>query len=208
MIKAILYDLDGVLIDACDWHKEALNKALKQLFNYEIGLEDHIKTFNGLPTIIKAKILKERGIIPKGFNIEELNKLKQEYTVSTIKQSTGIDIIKKQLHEGTKKFKKACVTNSITMTTELMLKSTGQLKYMDAIITNQKVKNAKPHPEPYIRAMIELNCMPDECLIIEDSPKGIECAKLTGCHIFKVKNATEVTLQNVLTKIQQINNEG
>lgn len=203
-IKAILYDLDGVLIDACNWHKEALNKALKDLFNYEIGKEDHIKTFNGLPTITKAKILKERGIIPDGFNIEELNQLKQKYTIKTIKQSTGLDNVKKKLHEGTKHLKKACVTNSITKTTELMLSSTKQLEYMNLIITNQMVHNPKPHPEPYIKAMIKFGLYPEECLIVEDSPKGIECAKLTGCHILKVKNATEVTLERILNKINKI----
>ena len=50
MKKLIIFDLDGVLVDACEWHRVALNKALKEVSNYEISLQDHYSTFNGIPT--------------------------------------------------------------------------------------------------------------------------------------------------------------
>jgi beta-phosphoglucomutase len=49
MIKAVVFDMDGVLIEAKDWHYEALNRALK-LFGYEISRYEHLTTFDGLPT--------------------------------------------------------------------------------------------------------------------------------------------------------------
>ena len=49
MIKAVIFDLDGVLIDATEWHYEALNDALK-LFGFEISREDHTGFYNVLPT--------------------------------------------------------------------------------------------------------------------------------------------------------------
>ena len=52
MIKAILYDLDGVLVDATEWHYESLNEALKEISGFEISRLEHIQTFNGLPTQI------------------------------------------------------------------------------------------------------------------------------------------------------------
>ena len=55
MIKAILFDMDGVLIDAKEWHYEAFNKAIN-LFGLQISRYDHLRTFDGLPTKEKLKI--------------------------------------------------------------------------------------------------------------------------------------------------------
>ena len=64
-IKAVLFDMDGVLIDAKDWHYEALNKALK-LFGIEINRYDHLTTFDGLPTKVKLDLLSKRFYLPEG----------------------------------------------------------------------------------------------------------------------------------------------
>ena len=57
MIKVILFDLDGVLVDACEWHYLALNRALKECGLSEISEQDHVKKFNGLPTRVKLKMM-------------------------------------------------------------------------------------------------------------------------------------------------------
>ena len=59
--KLVIFDLDGVLVDACDWHRIALNRALKQACDYEISPEDHYSTFNGIPTRVKLQKLTEMG---------------------------------------------------------------------------------------------------------------------------------------------------
>ena len=56
MIKAILYDLDGVLVDATEWHYESLNSALKEICGFIINRDEHISTFNGIPTMKKLEI--------------------------------------------------------------------------------------------------------------------------------------------------------
>ena len=56
-MKAILFDLDGVLVDACEWHYLSLNRALKEVVGFTINREDHNSTYNGLPTKVKLKIL-------------------------------------------------------------------------------------------------------------------------------------------------------
>ena len=63
MIKAVLFDMDGVLIDAKDWHYEALNRAL-ELFGYTISRESHLSTFDGLPTRRKLEILSAAHGLP------------------------------------------------------------------------------------------------------------------------------------------------
>ena len=102
MIKAIIFDLDGVLVDTKKIHFEALNLALKK-FNYnEISFEDHTKIFDGLPTSEKLKILNRNGKLAKN-NFSKINKYKQKITSDILKKrikknSNLIDIFKK-LHK-------------------------------------------------------------------------------------------------------------
>jgi beta-phosphoglucomutase len=191
--KAVLFDLDGVLVDACDWHYEALNRALKEVAGYEISRQDHETTYNGLPTKVKLKALAEKGLIQES-DIERISELKQELTVGVIEDLCTVDSSKTQLMARLKKegYKLACVTNSIRKTARLMLKNSGVLEYLDCVISNEDVCNAKPHPEGYIKALVMLNCLPQNAIIVEDSPKGIQAAKLVGAKVVEVANATEV----------------
>ena len=204
MIKAILYDLDGVLVDATEWHYESLNEALKEISGFEISRLEHIQTFNGLPTIKKLEILHEQNRVKK----DEFNAiwdLKQSKTNEIIEKTASNDETKLRLHEGTKKFKKICVTNSIRQTAVLMLDKTGQLPFMDHVISNEDVSDPKPNPEGYLKAINFLQLQPNECLIVEDSPKGIESAKKSNAHVYEVKGYHDVTLENVLNVINQFN---
>ena len=78
-IKGIFFDMDGVLIDAKDWHYEALNRAL-YLFGMTISRDEHLSTFDGLPTRDKLNILTKSRGLPQSLH-EFLNNLKQKHTV-------------------------------------------------------------------------------------------------------------------------------
>ncbi len=82
MIKAVIFDMDGVLIDAKDWHYEALNRALR-LFGMEISRSDHLTTFDGLPTRRKLEMLTVTENLPEGLH-RFLNDLKQVYTLELV----------------------------------------------------------------------------------------------------------------------------
>ena len=84
-IKAILFDMDGVLIDARDWHYDALNKALSH-FGYLISRDSHLSTFDGLPTKDKLQILSKSKNLPFGLH-SHINKLKQKYTIVIVTHS-------------------------------------------------------------------------------------------------------------------------
>jgi HAD superfamily hydrolase (TIGR01509 family) len=81
------------------------------------------------------------------------------------------------------------------MTAELMLEKTGILQYLDLLVTNQDVKNPKPSPEGYLLCLEKLNTEIKNAIIIEDSPKGIEAARLSGCRFIQVRNPDEVTIK-------------
>jgi len=202
MNKAVLFDLDGVLVDACDWHYEALNRALKQVANYEISREDHNSNYNGLPTKRKLKRLSELGVIRES-DMEDISDLKQRLTVEVIEEFCIHSLSKVVLMKMLKKagYKVGCVTNSIRHTAGLMLEKIGVMDYLDVVITNEQCNYNKPHPEPYIKALVKLNSLPQDSIIVEDSPKGLQAARLTGCRVLEVKNATEVTKELFKDKI-------
>lgn len=195
MKKMIIFDMDGVLIDACDWHRDALNIALKKTCNYEISLEEHYKIYNALPTRVKLKKLSECGVVPED-KIEEIEELKQEETINIIKQKAKKDQSKIQLMEYLKKnnILIGCYTNSVKKTASMMLDLVGILKYFDIFVTNQDVEKSKPHPEGYNLCSEKLKIHKKNILIVEDSEKGIEAAIAANIDFIKVKNATEVNI--------------
>jgi HAD superfamily hydrolase (TIGR01509 family) len=196
-ISGILYDLDGVLVDAVNVHAQSFIKAVKEVSNFEITEEEHFKNFNGIPTKKKLKLLADVGSISEK-NIPLIFDKKQEHTKKIINKTFKNDIIKRKLHQLNKynNVRSACVTNSITETAALMLEKTGQLEFMDVLISNEAVRYPKPHGEGYIKAMIKLGLFPEQCVIVEDSDVGIQAAKSTGAHIWHVKDSYEVTWEN------------
>lgn len=198
-IDTVLFDLDGVLVDAPDWHFYAFNLALNEVVQWYIERDDHEKNFNGLPTKVKLRMLEKRGIVHES-QFEKLESLKQEKVVEIIKNEITEEdkpkvlLMKELWAHG---IKIGCVTNSIRKTTELMLDRMGILQYFDVIITNEDVSLAKPNAEGYITAMDRLQSTPESTVIIEDSPKGIQAAKASGARVIEVKNSSEVDLMLV-----------
>lgn len=203
MIKAILFDLDGVLVDACEWHYQALNKSLYKNCNITISREDHINTFNGLPTNTKLEILEKKGLIDKK-QFKKIWKDKQSLTIDCIEENSSIDHQKIMLHEKLKSMgiTIVCVTNSIRQTASLMLEKTGQIEYFKFIVTNEDVDNPKPSPECYEKARQKLSLEKEEILIVEDSDKGYEAAIKSGCNVLRVKDPSEVNEINILNNIK------
>jgi dTDP-glucose pyrophosphorylase len=79
------------------------------------------------------------------------------------------------------------------------------MEYMDLVISNEDVKNGKPHPEMYWKAISKMSYLPEETLIIEDSPYGLLAASRSKSHILRVKNTHDVTYENILKKLNEIN---
>ncbi|NFO55423.1 HAD family phosphatase [Clostridium botulinum] len=205
MIKAVIFDMDGVLIDAKEWHYEALNKALR-LFGYEISRYDHLVTYDGLPTSKKLEMLSmERGMPQKLHRF--INDLKQQYTVDKI----FTDCHPLFVHEyalsnlRAEGYKLAVASNSIRNTVDLMMQKSSLLQYLDFFLSNQDVKKGKPDPEIYQVAIAKLGVDPRECLVVEDNKNGIQAARLAGAHVMEVSTVYEVNLDNIRHHIELAN---
>ena len=196
--------MDGVLIDAKDWHYEALNKALR-IFGCEIKRYDHLSLFDGLPTRDKLNMLSNLGKIPRDLH-PIINKMKQKYTMRLIlnkcKPLFAHQYALSKLHsEG---YKMAVCSNSIRKSVEVMIEQAGLNKYFEFYVSNEDVKNSKPNPELYNIAFEKMNVQPKECLILEDNENGIRAAKASGAHLLKIGEITDVTYLNIKNRIKEI----
>jgi len=196
--KLVIFDLDGVLVDACEWHREALNEALQEVSNTSINHEEHISTFNGIPTRKKLSILVDQKRV-RTEDIEKIYTLKQDKTIEIIKEKAVKRKEKIELIDSLKKegMTVACFTNSIRETAHLMLQKTGIFDLFEIVVTNQDVTSPKPDPEGYISVMKHFDKEPGETVIVEDSPKGVQAAKSSGAKVVIVKNPDEVNLDLV-----------
>ena len=208
IIKGIIFDLDGVLVDTKQLHFEALNKALiKNKAKTTISYNDHIKIFDGLPTYQKLILLNKKKIIPKYKN-NEIIKLKQAYTKKLLKKYIKFNFeIFKIFKELSKKYKIAIATNAVKDTLNICVKILKIKKYCNFLISNQEVNNSKPHPEIYLRTLIQFGLRPKETLIIEDSHHGRIAAQESGCNLMPIKELREVNLHNINKFIKQKINE-
>jgi beta-phosphoglucomutase len=204
MIKAIIFDMDGVLIEAKDWHYESLNKALN-FFGEEISRYDHLVTFDGLPTRKKLEMLSKTGDLPIGLH-SLINNLKQKFTMEMVYSKCQPVFchqfaLSKLKSEG---YQLVVCSNSIRRTIEIMMERSDLLKYLDFFLSNEDVEKSKPDPEIYECAFKKLKLLPMECLILEDNENGIKAAIASKAHLLKVNTVQDVTYLNIKKKINEI----
>lgn len=202
-IKAVLFDMDGVLIDAKDWHYKALNKALG-LFGMEISRYDHLTTFDGLPTREKLRMLSKRFFLPESLH-PFINEVKQSYTAELIHEKCHPmfhhEYALSMLHQ--KGYKIAVCSNSIRKTIELMMDKAELTPYLDLIVSNEDVVKSKPDPEMYITTINKFGLRPEECVVVEDNPNGIQAGKASGANVLEVATVYDVTFANIMRLIKE-----
>jgi len=207
MIKAIVFDMDGVLIEAKDWHYEALNRALR-LFGMEISRYEHLTTFDGLPTRRKLQMLSAQGNLPVELH-EFINDMKQRYTMEIVNAQCRPRFIHEyalsKLHASG--YRLAVASNSVRDTIEVMMRKAALEPYLEFIVSNQDVSRPKPDPEMYNKAIGKLGLSPRECLIVEDNENGIRAANASGAHVMVVAEVTDVTFANVMARIAACEHE-
>jgi HAD superfamily hydrolase (TIGR01509 family) len=204
VIKAVIFDMDGVLIEAKDWHYKALNKAL-HLFGLEITRHEHLTTFDGLPTRTKLEMLSlESGL---SYQLHDfINEMKQLYTMEIVHTSCKPRFVHEYVLSNLKAqgYKLAVASNSIHNTIEIMMQKANLLDYFDIMFSAEDVSMPKPDPEIYSKAIDYFGLKPDECLIIEDNENGIKAAKASGANVLIVREVDEVNFDNVMNKIAKV----
>ncbi len=208
-IRAICFDLDGVLVDAPDWHREAFNNALRELRFRPLDMADHLANFNGLSTFKKLDILAERG--EEMFWVPNVRQhfydVKQRFTEELIEERCEpvtriIDVV--NYANSFLGNKTAVVTNCSRITAEAMLRKTNLDGLFQFIITNEDVDGKiKPHPWPFLLAKNKLGLANTNktVLAIDDTSKGIMSAVDAQMRTWHLKSFEDLTVRNLMNVV-------
>jgi HAD superfamily hydrolase (TIGR01509 family) len=190
MIKLVLFDLDGVLVDTKDIHFEALNKALG---DSPISEDEHLSIYDGMTTKDKLKHL--------GYSEEESQKIFYDKQLHTYKELDSIekndDIIDLFLQLQNDGYEIGICSNAIKKTMVKCLSRIGVTDLCSFHLSADDVENGKPHPEIYWKAMSQAGVLPEETVIIEDSPTGLMAAHRSGANVIRVSSPNEVNVDLV-----------
>lgn len=197
MLRAVIFDFDGVITDSEILHLEAFNRVLAQ-HDVEITVDDYYKDYLGLTDAECFKALADEGRLKvETQEIENFVKQKNEIFEETLKADSRII-------EGVVDFLAMLRQNSVRMAIcsgallaeiELILKQAQLGHFFEVIVSADEIEKGKPDPEGYLLALERLNqndnnaILPDECIVIEDSHWGLEAAKSAGMHTVAVTNS-------------------
>ena len=206
-VKALLFDLDGVLVDLMALHEEAFLAAVRTEGKVDLGVVEHQAHYAGRSTKQKLQMLVDIGLITRE-QVSKIAACKQRLTQTYIEQRCTPDTQRLALlqHLWGADYKLGCVTNCIKTTTYEVLRRTQLLPFLEeCIVTNEDVKFPKPSPEPYQHACGLLELPPAEVLVFEDHPLGMESAFKAGCHVQQVHTFPELTVDFVWATIEETN---
>ncbi|MBN1929927.1 MAG: HAD family phosphatase [Chlorobiaceae bacterium] len=192
MIEAILWDNDGVLVDS-----EALFFEMTRSFFAEAGLQLDAEYW-GVEYLGNAKhsyqIAGELGLAPE--LIPPLLERRNEAFVERLQRPVPLmPKVRETIEALSGNVRLAIVTGSPRDKVLLMHAAHGLLDHFEVIVTDDEITNAKPHPEPYLKAMELLGVEPSRCLAVEDSRRGMDSAVAAGLRCIAVPNA--------LTRVQR-----
>jgi len=203
MIKFIVFDLDGVLVEAKTIHFDALNEALGE--QYSLGWNEHLGKYDGLKTNQKLETLtKEKNLPVEMYKTiwDKKQKLTLEKLSNLEPSQQLIDCMDQLVKEG---YKLAVSSNSIRRTVLTVLSKLGIIQYFDLVLSNEDVITSKPHPEIYWKTMSMFSALPEETLIVEDSPFGLLAASRSKAFVMRVVSPKEITYINIKKHLTKTN---
>jgi beta-phosphoglucomutase len=202
--QGIVFDMDGVLIDAREWHFDALNSALEP-FGYSIPIDDHKSRFDGLPTSMKLKILSDEQKLPFVLH-EVISKTKQDRTL----RIAAAKCFPNPSHLVLLSRLKSCgvpmsvYTNSIRQTSTFMLTHANIIEKFDFVLTNEDVISPKPSPEGYLKVAKLMQIEPSKLLVVEDGDYGTQAATAAGCGVVRIDSPKELCVELIAGYFPQI----
>jgi len=184
VIKAILFDMDGVLVDSPGFVWEVYNSILRE-HDKQVSDED-IPKYLGKRLVEQIELLKEDYQIP--LSSEEFKKIfdkRHSVETSRIKKTPGLPELMEKLKQ--LDLKLALVTSSGKDRALNLIKFLDIENYFDTLVTAVDVKVGKPDPEGYLKAAKKLNVSPEDCIVIEDAVNGIEAGKNAGMKVIALE---------------------
>jgi HAD superfamily hydrolase (TIGR01509 family) len=203
MTQAIIFDLDGVLVDSKELHYDALNLALESVnAKYYINRQEQAETFEGMTTRSKLDILTYTRGLPKELH-EYVWNLKQQYSAAMFKDlPRDEELVSLFKHINDQGIAIGVASNSIRQTLTNCLQALGVWQYVDVSLSNEDVKNPKPNPEIYNLCMLMLGTVPSSTIVFEDSEIGRAAARQSGANLVEVESRKDLTIEFVQRMIE------
>ena len=178
MAKAFLFDLNGTMIDDMDYHVTAWQRIFNRL-GVPLTYEETKQECYG-----KNHEVIER-VLPGRFNYAEKDKMsiekEQEYQAAFRPQLKLIDGLGFFLAEAKRSGVLLAIGSAaITFNIDFVLDGLGIRHFFSAIVSADDVEYSKPHPETYLKCAEKLRVKPEDCIVFEDAPKGVEAAANAG----------------------------
>jgi len=180
MIKAIIFDMDGVLVDSEPFHIEIENRQFA-LNRIPISDEEHQSYMGSTSVVMWNKIAEHHKLpIPVDELIEQnrLESIRYFSALNEIPVMPGLIDLLEKLH--TKNYPLAVASSSYPEIIELVLAKTNLRKYFRVVVSGQEAGKSKPEPDIFILAAQKLQVKPEHCLVVEDSANGIKAANAAG----------------------------
>ena len=178
-IRAILFDLDGVVIDSEPAHERSLIESSDRLGRRITLLET--KQFKGSTELDCARILQKLTGSAET-DLSRIVQLRIEVFRNLFKEINLVEGVLPFLCQcKTKKWPIALTTSAQREMQELAFRQFGLSNYFDVVVTGNDITHGKPHPEPYLKTAEKIGYPPTQCLVIEDSQNGVRSAKAAGC---------------------------
>lgn len=190
MVKAVIYDLDDLMVNSAPLHFEA----------WEVTLNKFGHSFKDLPKGYMTQFMGTRVIDSAIALVRDLNLKVSVETIFKIRNKIFLGMVRSKLQpmggllyslKLLKKngFKIALASSATKQYLDFVLKKFNLGEYFDVLVSGDDVRLGKPHPQTYLIACKKLNLKPSECLVLEDATHGIDAAKRAGCKCIGVENS-------------------
>jgi beta-phosphoglucomutase len=176
-LKAVIFDLDGVVVNTVPLHFKAWKKMFSE-YGKDFSFQDYKEKVNGIPRIDGAK-----AILPQ-LSQQELKKSasnKQNYFLEFLEKE-GVKVYKSTLNL-IKNLRKKSIKVAVISSSKnclYILEKANIDNLFDVIITGNDIKRGKPYPDVFLLAIKRLNLNPKQCVVFEDAALGVEAAKRAG----------------------------
>ena len=189
---AIIFDMDGTLVDSGRLHQNAWTKTL---IKFSIPVEpEMMRSLAGVPSIETIEILAKHFSIELNTPLETINRYKEQIVQDTLTHYVKPTKLSKLAFENKGRRPMSVGTGAYTGESEMILSACGLRDLIDHVVGADRVKRHKPHPDTFLRCAELMAVSPEKCIVFEDSQTGIQAAKNAG--MFVVDVFKELQIQN------------
>jgi beta-phosphoglucomutase len=177
--EAVIFDMDGTMINNTAYHQKAWLEYLKQ-YGIQLSGEEYLQKVSGKKNDQIVKELFGPSVSPHKIKVisDEKEALYRELYADFIEEVPGLTKFIDKLHK--RRIRTAIATTAQLQNRNFALVSLGLEDRFEVILGDEHVRNGKPDPEIYLKTSQELGVAPEKCIVFEDSPPGVQAAKNAG----------------------------